>query len=178
MNLNSKPFDNFENLDCGGFMLTGVTDDFQFEAAAMVLATKNKDAQKYLDFCPSTFDEGITRIGECIISFHEKKSLTFVLKLNGSLPVGFIHVHTPDNSTDIKDWLIEYYLNHDHWGKGIMTIAVNNILAFLQINHVENINAIVDEENLGSRRILEKLGFRLLTENKSMNKLVYARRLK
>lgn len=168
----NKPFDNFELLDCGGFYMTGVTKHFELEAAAMILATKNKDAQRFLSGYPKTIDEANKKMGECIMSFYEKKTLTYIIKAVDHFPMGFIHVFTPDNSTDIKDWLIEYYLNERFWRKGIMTAAVQTVLAFLQENNISNVKAVVDSENLASKRILEKLKFKLYARNSS-NKEVY-----
>jgi RimJ/RimL family protein N-acetyltransferase len=177
MENNTKPFDNFEILDCGGFIMTGPTEaGFKVEAAAMVLATQNEEAKKYLTNYPTNLDEGYKKLSGCIASFLEKKALTYIIKADGVGPIGFIHVYTKDNSTDIKDWLIEYYLNKSFWGQGIMTVAVQTVLAFLQENEVSSISAIVDADNYASKRILDKFGFTYSMKN-SMKKEVYSRSL-
>jgi RimJ/RimL family protein N-acetyltransferase len=177
MEENTKPFDNFELLDCGGFFMTGVTNDYEIEAAAMVLATENELAKKYLTDYPTNIQEANKKIMGCVTGFFEKKILTYIIKAEGVIPMGFIHVFTPDNSTDIKDWLIEYYLNKNFWRQGVMTAAVQNVLAFLQENDVPSIKAVVDLDNVASKRILEKFNFRLCGKN-SMRKEIYTRSLK
>jgi ribosomal-protein-alanine N-acetyltransferase len=56
---------------------------------------------------------------------------------------------------------IGYDLAYIYWGKGIMTEAVRAMVAFgfdqLDLNRIE---ADADAENIGSMRVLEKVGFR------------------
>ncbi|MCX8131531.1 MAG: GNAT family N-acetyltransferase [Clostridia bacterium] len=66
-----------------------------------------------------------------------------------------------------KNAEIGYYLAEEYWGRGIMTKAVRLITAFLFENF--DINRVYAEpfaRNTGSRRSLEKAGFRLEAELK------------
>ncbi|KAH7842207.1 hypothetical protein Vadar_002667 [Vaccinium darrowii] len=56
---------------------------------------------------------------------------------------------------------IGYALASKYWGKGIVTRAVKIVVStiFLEWTHLERLEALVDVENLGSQRVLEKSGF-------------------
>lgn len=59
---------------------------------------------------------------------------------------------------------VTYWLGKDYWGKGIATWALKEFLA--QKNQIRPIYARVAKDNLGSRRVLEKCGFRIIGESK------------
>ena len=54
-----------------------------------------------------------------------------------------------------------YILAKKHWGKGLMTEAIRAVLEYgfmeMELNRVQ---ALVDPRNVGSRRVLEKNGFK------------------
>ncbi|KAF3774586.1 putative N-acetyltransferase [Nymphaea thermarum] len=54
-----------------------------------------------------------------------------------------------------------YVLAYDRWGKGFATQAVKMAvpLIFHEFPDRERIDALVDVENIGSRKVLEKVGF-------------------
>lgn len=59
---------------------------------------------------------------------------------------------------------VTYWIGRAHWGKGIATRA---LAAFLvQANTARPIYARVAKDNFGSRRVLEKCGFRVIGEAK------------
>lgn len=54
-----------------------------------------------------------------------------------------------------------YVLGSKYWGKGIATQVVKQVaeIAFVDLPHLERLEALVDVENVGSQRVLEKAGF-------------------
>lgn len=56
---------------------------------------------------------------------------------------------------------VGYWLGQEFWGKGLATQALR---AFLQEVDARPLYGIVAKHNTGSRRVLEKCGFRLVTE--------------
>ena len=54
-----------------------------------------------------------------------------------------------------------YVLGSKYWGKGIVTKAVELVvkIIFDELPYLERIEALVDVENMGSQRVLEKAGF-------------------
>ena len=171
--MNTKPFDNFEIIDCGSIILSGISENLMQEAVGLHLSTNNPQAKRFLGKCPTNIEESIDVITKMIFSFHAKTSLTFTIKLKRGGTIGFIIIHTPSNSTDIKDWLLEYYLADMYWGKGIMSVCLQNVLLFLKTNQVHSVKAVVDYDNLPSKRILEKFGFEYYAENQLIEKEVY-----
>jgi len=59
---------------------------------------------------------------------------------------------------------VTYWLGKDYWGKGIATWALKEFLA--QKNQLRPIYARIAKDNLGSRRVLEKCGFKIIGESK------------
>ena len=59
---------------------------------------------------------------------------------------------------------VTYWLGKEYWGKGIATRALKEFLE--QKNQIRPIYARVAKDNLGSRRVLEKCGFRIIGESK------------
>jgi RimJ/RimL family protein N-acetyltransferase len=57
--------------------------------------------------------------------------------------------------------LVGYWLGREHWGKGIATAALTQ---FLRVVTRRPIYAFVAKRNAGSLRVLEKCGFRILSE--------------
>ena len=59
---------------------------------------------------------------------------------------------------------VTYWLGKDYWGQGIATWALKEFLA--HYNQTRPIYARVAKDNLGSRRVLEKCGFKIIGESK------------
>ncbi|KAB1214306.1 putative N-acetyltransferase p20 [Morella rubra] len=75
-------------------------------------------------------------------------------------PIGAISV-TANSGNDKCRGELGYVLGYKYWGKGIATravkLAANTI--FSEWPHLERLEALVDVENVGSQRVLEKAGF-------------------
>ena len=59
---------------------------------------------------------------------------------------------------------VTYWLGKEYWGKGIATRALKEFLA--NHNTIRPIYGRVAKDNLGSRRVLEKCGFTVVSESK------------
>lgn len=59
---------------------------------------------------------------------------------------------------------VSYWLGRSFWGRGIATAALTRFLA--EVNRKRPIYARVAKDNLGSCRVLEKCGFRIIGEDK------------
>lgn len=59
---------------------------------------------------------------------------------------------------------VTYWLGKEYWGKGIATWALTEFLA--RHNTTRPIYARVAKDNPGSRRVLEKCGFKIIGESK------------
>ncbi|KAJ0093433.1 hypothetical protein Patl1_25344 [Pistacia atlantica] len=76
-------------------------------------------------------------------------------------PIGAITV-TPKSGHDKCRGELGYALASNYWGKGIATQAVKMVAKtiFDEWPHLERLEALVDVENVGSQRVLEKAGFK------------------
>jgi RimJ/RimL family protein N-acetyltransferase len=54
---------------------------------------------------------------------------------------------------------VTYWIGRSFWGKGVATAALE---AFLAVDPVRPLHARVASDNVGSRRVLEKCGFRVI----------------
>ncbi|XP_027359701.1 uncharacterized protein LOC113868392 [Abrus precatorius] len=54
-----------------------------------------------------------------------------------------------------------YVIASKYWGQGIATVAVKQAVkaAFNELEELERVEALVDVQNVGSQRVLEKVGF-------------------
>ena len=61
--------------------------------------------------------------------------------------------------TDAGDTLVGYWIGREHWGKGVATRA---LALFLEEVETRPLHAHVAKHNVGSIRVLEKCGFRVV----------------
>ena len=124
---------------------------------------------RYLGRDPhSSREHSEKRVAEAIAAAGEGRAIRWgiTLRQGGELAgtVGFWHWNKPHFCSEIG-----YELSPSHWGRGIMTEAIGAVLGYgfgpMGLHRVE---ANIDPDNHGSRRVLEKLGFTreaLLREN-------------
>jgi RimJ/RimL family protein N-acetyltransferase len=60
---------------------------------------------------------------------------------------------------------VTYWIGRSHWGKGIATCALN---AFLTVDPSRPLHARVAHDNVASRRVLEKCGFRVVATERGL----------
>ena len=60
------------------------------------------------------------------------------------------------------EWEVGYWIGKEYWGKGIATQA---LLLFLDVLKTRPLYAHVVKHNIGSRRVLEKCGFKVIRED-------------
>ena len=60
---------------------------------------------------------------------------------------------------------VTYWIGRSYWGKGIATDALN---AFLALDRSRPLHAHVASDNVASRRVLEKCGFRVIATERNV----------
>ena len=60
---------------------------------------------------------------------------------------------------------VTYWIGRSYWGKGIATDALN---AFLAVDRSRPLHARVASDNVASRRVLEKCGFRVVATERNV----------
>ena len=84
----------------------------------------------------------------------------FAIEVDGEA-AGGIGIH-PQNDIHIKNAELGYWLSEQHWGKGIITSAVKEMLEFAFATYdINRVFARPFGSNDASQRVLEKAGFRL-----------------
>lgn len=107
--------------------------------------------------CPYSLADAEWFIGDCVAKGGERQLTRAIIidgKAAGSIGV-FVKEDVYEKSAELGYWLAE-----EHWGRGVMTAAVRQLCreAFARFD-ILRIFAEPFEDNLGSRRVLEKAGF-------------------
>lgn len=114
----------------------------------------------HMEWGPNTLEGSQTHLRDVIKnrSPDEKQNFPFavVLKAENNL-VGSCHLFV--EHPDIREAWIGYVLARPYWGQGIMTEAARAVLAFgFGELGLHRIYATCRPENIGSQRVLEKIG--------------------
>ncbi len=127
------------------------------------------DAVKYLAWKPhSSIDVTKSFLEERIYEWDNQKRFSWIIstKPNGKI-IGMISCKF---SHDFRAG-ISYVINKENWGKGYATEAAKAIISkLLDLDFVYRVEALCDIENLGSEKVLKKLG---MTFEGRMNRTGY-----
>ena len=129
------------------------------DAEAMFHGWMNDErVAKYTSWNAHTSIEDTRAYINYIISLDNNSSYNWAIELDGKV-IGTINVCYSDENSEICG--IAYALSHDYWGKGIITEALRAVADFLfDCVHYRKIIAGCDSENIGSRRVMEKIGMK------------------
>ena len=126
-----------------------------------------KEVCKYLNFGPNDFDETKNYF---LAMLEDKNSNNYIFTIHENSDfVGQCALL----GTDEKDtYLIAYQLDNNFWGKGYGYLAGKFLIGFaFETLKAKKIIGDCFSENLGSKKIMEKLGFKLIkTEYKNFDK--------
>ncbi|CAI9775903.1 unnamed protein product [Fraxinus pennsylvanica] len=75
--------------------------------------------------------------------------------------IGYISVR-PESGSDRHRAHLGYAVGSNYWGQGIVTKAMKMAIprVFEKFPYLVRLEALVEEENIGSQRVLEKVGFK------------------
>lgn len=75
--------------------------------------------------------------------------------------IGYISVR-PESGSDQHRAHLGYAVGSNYWGRGIVTKAMKMTIprVFEKFPYLVRLEALVEEENIGSQRVLEKVGFK------------------
>lgn len=133
----------------------------QFEdAAAMFQVMSNPDVMRYFGSAPmQTLTEATERIADMQAAFQQQQGIRWIMTKRGSDQLigscGFWRLIKPHFRAEIG-----YELAAEEWGQGLMPEALRAALTFgFGPMGLHSVEAQIDPDNSGSRRVLEKLGF-------------------
>jgi [ribosomal protein S5]-alanine N-acetyltransferase len=122
-------------------------------------ANNRKIADNLTDAFPHPYsrDDGLAYIN----NFKEDNPFrVFAIEVDG-IPCGSIGI-SPQTDIHRKNAEMGYWLAEDYWGRGIMTQAVNRMIAHgFKCFDINRIFARPFSTNLASQRVLEKAGMKL-----------------
>ncbi|RDX77047.1 putative N-acetyltransferase p20, partial [Mucuna pruriens] len=125
----------------------------------LMLWTTDEKVARYCTWEPYTSKEDGINFIQNIAS----KSLWFRAICLNNRAIGCIDLFSCWNKGKSRNSSAElgYALGSRYWGKGIATHVVKQVVkaAFSEFPHLERLEALVDVENVGSQRVLEKAGF-------------------
>ncbi len=110
------------------------------------------------------------RLNGVVHRYHRGESFTHYITLKKiNKVIGVIDIISPslvEKDYDIKDtWFIEYFLNKELWGRGIMSGIVGAIVNTMKKRGINRIGALCDSNNIRSVTILKKIGFKMTKHN-------------
>ncbi|TKY51186.1 N-acetyltransferase p20 [Spatholobus suberectus] len=125
----------------------------------LMLWTTDKRVARYCTWEPYTSKEDGINFIQNIAS----KSLWFRAICLNNRAIGCVDLFSCSGKGKSRDKSAElgYALGSRYWGKGIATHVVKQVVkaAFSEFPHLGRVEALVDVENVGSQRVLEKAGF-------------------
>ena len=94
---------------------------------------------------------------ERLAFFNKKKDRSLTIYLKDNTAIGFIELKIDNNSAEL-----EYIIDYDYTNKGYCTEACKLLIeiAFSKLN-INRIYASINKNNINSKRVLEKIGFKL-----------------
>lgn len=133
---------------------------FQIGDAEEIYATWTNDERvaKYTSWYAHKNIEETKAYIEYMISKTELSDYNWVIELSGKV-IGSINVCYSNANLEIAG--IAYVLGYGYWGNGYMTEAVKAVIGFLfnEVNY-RKIIAGCDSENIGSSKVMEKVGMK------------------
>jgi [ribosomal protein S5]-alanine N-acetyltransferase len=150
-------FATFPILETERLVLRAMTPE---DADDMFRIYSDPEVMRYWGMEPFTsIDHVLQRVARSAEMFREQTGVRWAITRKGEGQV----IGTCGHRRIIKEHHrseIGYELARDAWGKGIMPEAVDAILRFgFERIGLHSVEALIDPANVGSRRVLEKLGF-------------------
>ncbi len=150
-------FATFPILETERLILRAPTID---DVADLFAVDSDPRVTRYLGFPPLTnMDEAVQRVQRFTNEFQGQQAIRWVVSRRAEPRLlgifGFVRMTKPHFRAELG-----YMLGTDSWGQGIASEACRPILdfGFTQMG-LHSVEARIDPDNIGSQRVLEKLGF-------------------
>ncbi|KAI3699504.1 hypothetical protein L2E82_43871 [Cichorium intybus] len=101
-------------------------------------------------------EEALKYLKEVVIPHPWRRSICW-----GNKSIGYVSVK-PESGSDRHRAHISYAIGVDFWGRGITTAAMRMAIpvVFQELPYVVRIEALVEDENKASQKVLGKVGFK------------------
>lgn len=131
------------------------------DAEAMQRFAGDRDVVRFMQWGPNTLEQTRTFCEKQLLAQRDLDRRDFefsICEKDGEALIGAagLRVESEQRAAELG-----YVLHHEFWGRGLATEAARALSQFgFGVLGLHRISALVDPENLGSRRVLGKLGMR------------------
>ena len=150
-------FTPFPNLETERLLLRQVNESDVNEVFAL---RSNPETMKYIPRpLVKTIDDALEHIAMINVKIENNEGINWAITYKGSPKLigilGHYRIKTEHHRAEIG-----YMLHKEHNGKGIITEAVQEVVKYgFNEMKLHSIEAIIDPENFGSEKVLQKCGF-------------------
>lgn len=144
-----------------------------FEARSVI--SGDAENTRFMMFLPVTSEENRAYIEKCEAEWQCKKQNVFefdiLLKSESNKFIGGISVELQNINSHLakifgnKTADIGWIIDKKYWNQGFVTEAAFAVLEFAKILGVKKVVAQCDSENIGSWRVMEKIGMKKYSDN-------------
>lgn len=107
----------------------------------------------------------------------EESEFLTVQQLSSLDVVGFLFLYESTDSGSGIDLRLGYLLSESAWGKGFGTELIKGLVEWCEKqNDIKSISGGVETENVGSIKVLEKNGFKVVQSNSNQGDVVFLER--
>ncbi|MFL5800931.1 MAG: GNAT family N-acetyltransferase [Roseiflexaceae bacterium] len=155
--MNDEIFGTFPQLETERLILRQITPD---DAEDIFRIYADPQVMRYWSSAPMrSIDQAHRKIAGAAAAFHAREGIRWAITRKGSSRLigscGHWRLIKEHSRSEIG-----YELAPEYWGQGIMPEAVGAILRFgFERMGLHSVEAQIEPNNQGSRRVLEKLGF-------------------
>ena len=178
---NSDIFEYLRNIDIPhNYVMTPIfVEALDSEAMFYWYNCQDDGVKKYLPGAyVATEEDAKVKLNEYIQRMILHNGILYSIRsIRDKYPLGYIMVNSPISSTGLNEWTIDFWLNKQSRGKGLMTAAISNLLQYFQQMDIEEVYALVDADNTSSLKILNYFEFEMKETEKGGKRLVYRLRL-
>lgn len=136
------------------------------DAEGLFPHASNPDVARYVTWAAhASLDDTRAFIAWASTNVDKSNNLVWIIEHEGA-PIGAIGLHgirwgLRAIRCDFAD--LGYWIGHGYWGKGLMSEAAQAVVEWgFTTCGLHKITVMCLEENVGSRRVIEKLGFRFV----------------
>lgn len=165
-------FEKIPTIKFGPLMLRSIyPDQIELESKYYHLISSDPLVKKYLPGVYTNDEaEAITKLDEYISRTLSGASVLFCISnAENKKPIGYILCNSPimnyhNSDEKMGDWTIDFWLHPANRGKGIMSYAIQQVLAHMQKMQIPRVYAYTEKDNEKSIRVLTNCHMKIIDE--------------
>ena len=138
----------------------------------------NSNSEEVKKYLPGAYVNNVKEAEEQLVQhanrFLVKQGMLYNIVLSpNSHALGYICLHSPLAATKIGEWSLDFWLHEKYRNRNIMLVSLFRMLKYMQQMQIKRVAAIVDSDNIYSRKLLENLNFGIINEENSHKQILY-----